>query len=535
MALVSSLDAAPNQPPTACFTVTPAAGTIAASFAVDATCSTDDHTAPAKLKVRWDWENDGVNDTASTTTKTASHSFGNEGVKTIKLEVRDTAGLVGTTTRTVRVVPTLTQSLVSEPAPPGAGEPDVDFSPGDPQRLVVSANTADSNVGTSLYPAFVSSDGGASWSRATGLDGTHTLDSGIEFDGSGRVFLSVIDGFTEDGTSQGVLVSRSTDGGLTYATRSFAMDAGTLFRFPDGSDHSPCVQGTNLLFDYPKMAADRGITSPYRNQLYVIARGVPFDLNGDGICERAETVFIRSLDAGETWVSGQVLPVLGPLTSGIGVGPDGVVYLTHSAFSAPFCPGGIGVAFRKSVDGGASFLPTTCAFPSDGSIQPDRAWTFADPSVPGVVYAAFNAAVTGLSNSLHIYVMRSTDGGDNWTAPVRVDDVLPDDVVDHYRPSISVSTTGRVDVIWFDYRNSTSKKLIQSGQTGDVYYSYSVNGGTTWSSNLRLSTSTSPLLASRFNDFLTVISSGSRAHAAYSQDTDGDGVYEALLTTLTFH
>ncbi len=74
-----------------------------------------------------------------------------------------------------------------------------------------------------------------------------------------------------------------------------------------------------------------------------------------------------------------------------------------------------------------------------------------------------------------------------------------------------------------------------SRQPGDVYYSYSVNDGTSWSSNVRLSTSTSPLLASGFNDFLTIISSGSKAHAVYSQDTDGNGIYEALLTTIAFH
>jgi len=411
----------------------------------------------------------------------------------------------------------------------------VDVHPADPQRLVVSANTADIPAGTSLYPAFVSSDGGASWSRATGLDATHTLDSGIEFDGNGRVFLSVIDGYTDDGTSEGVLVSRSTDGGVTYPTRSFALDANTLFRFPDGSDHHPCVQGTALLADYPKLAADKGSASPYRNTLYMMTRGVPFDLDGDSICERSETVIIRSLDSGDTWVSGQVLPDVASLTSSVGVGSDGTIYVTHSARSALVCPGAIGVVLHKSVDGGGSFLPATCAFPSDGSIAPDRTWTVASSSVAGTVYAAFNAAAAGLSNSLHIYVIRSTDGGSTWSAPVRVDDVLPDDVVDHYRPSISVSSTGRIDIIWFDYRNSASKKLIQSRQPGDVYASSSVNGGATWSPNVRLSATTSPLLASAFNDFLTVVSSGSRAHAVYSQDTDGDGIYEALLTTLTYH
>ena len=37
---------------------------------------------------------------------------------------------------------------------------------------------------------------------------------------------------------QGVVVTRSTDGGYTYPASVFAMDGNTQFRFPDGSFHA---------------------------------------------------------------------------------------------------------------------------------------------------------------------------------------------------------------------------------------------------------------------------------------------------------
>jgi len=49
---VSSATGAPNQPPTACFTVLPPSGNVSTVFNADAGCSTDDKTQVAKLKVR---------------------------------------------------------------------------------------------------------------------------------------------------------------------------------------------------------------------------------------------------------------------------------------------------------------------------------------------------------------------------------------------------------------------------------------------------------------------------------------------------
>jgi hypothetical protein len=93
----------PNTGPTAAFTIDPAAGTPGTAFRFDASGSTDAQDPMSALQVRWDWENDGTWDTDWTTAKAAGHPYGTLGTKVVKLEVRDTGGLTGSTTRVIIV------------------------------------------------------------------------------------------------------------------------------------------------------------------------------------------------------------------------------------------------------------------------------------------------------------------------------------------------------------------------------------------------------------------------------------------------
>ena len=86
-------------PPTASFTVSPDWGWMNVTiFNVDASSSSDNLTPSSGLQVRWDWENDGAWDTSYSTMKTSSHTYTTDGIKTIKVEVKDNAGLTSTTT-----------------------------------------------------------------------------------------------------------------------------------------------------------------------------------------------------------------------------------------------------------------------------------------------------------------------------------------------------------------------------------------------------------------------------------------------------
>jgi len=92
-----------NTPPTASFEVSPSVGSLATSFAVNASACTDAETGNSSLQVRWDWENDGIWDTSYSTSKSLSHQYTSLGLKTIKLQVQDAGGLTGVTTRQIVV------------------------------------------------------------------------------------------------------------------------------------------------------------------------------------------------------------------------------------------------------------------------------------------------------------------------------------------------------------------------------------------------------------------------------------------------
>lgn len=92
-----------NAAPVASFAINPTSGTTATTFNFDASGSSDNEDATAVLQVRWDWENDGTYDTNYSTTKTATHQYRTDGTYTVKLEVKDSAGLTNTTTKSITI------------------------------------------------------------------------------------------------------------------------------------------------------------------------------------------------------------------------------------------------------------------------------------------------------------------------------------------------------------------------------------------------------------------------------------------------
>ena len=125
----------PNAPPVASFTVSPTAGTVATVFQLDASASSDAEDPPGALKVRWDWESDGVWDTPRETAKTAQHQYVQAGSYVIRLEVLDTNRQANTTSIPVTVSTSDASPPVIQHTPPGA------VTVG--QSIIVEANVAD--------------------------------------------------------------------------------------------------------------------------------------------------------------------------------------------------------------------------------------------------------------------------------------------------------------------------------------------------------------------------------------------------------
>jgi PKD repeat protein len=91
--------------PTAFFTVTPESGRTTNYFVFDASGSWDGEDNVSQLKVRWDFDGDDTWDTQFGSSKAAVWIYALPGTYVAKLEVKDTEGMSGSTTRLVKVDP----------------------------------------------------------------------------------------------------------------------------------------------------------------------------------------------------------------------------------------------------------------------------------------------------------------------------------------------------------------------------------------------------------------------------------------------
>ncbi len=104
-----------NTPPTASLAVNPLIGVAGTTFQLDASASADAETPAANLQVRWDWENDGTFNTLWSTVKTQQHTYTDAGFHTVRVEVRDAAGLTDAAVRPFLVLPGAVLTLTVTP------------------------------------------------------------------------------------------------------------------------------------------------------------------------------------------------------------------------------------------------------------------------------------------------------------------------------------------------------------------------------------------------------------------------------------
>lgn len=91
----------------------------------------------------------------------------------------------------------------------------------------------------------------------------------------------------------------------------------------------------------------------------------------------------------------------------------------------------------------------------------------------GVAYLAF-AGWSGSTTGDDIYFTKSSDGGRTWSMPIRVND--DGSAAPQAEPSLALDPANNVYIAWTDARSGNN----------DVYFSKSVNGGISFSANLRV-------------------------------------------------
>lgn len=92
-----------NEPPYASFNTSFSRGNLSEILMVNASSCSDIEDDTSLLLIRWDWEGDNTWDTNWVLNKTATHKYTSPGNYTIKMEVKDTGGLISSQTHNSEV------------------------------------------------------------------------------------------------------------------------------------------------------------------------------------------------------------------------------------------------------------------------------------------------------------------------------------------------------------------------------------------------------------------------------------------------
>lgn len=124
------------------------------------------------------------------------------------------------------------------------------------------------------------------------------------------------------------------------------------------------------------------------------------------------------------------------------------------------------------------------------------------------------------NNPDDVKFVRSTDGGNTFSTPIRVNDDPVGQGVYHWEACMSVAKNGRIDAAWLDTRNDPT------AATSQLFHSYSLDGGLTWSKNEALSPSFNQSVGypqqNKLGDYFTVISEDDSANIAYAATFNGE-------------
>jgi hypothetical protein len=119
-----------------------------------------------------------------------------------------------------------------------------------------------------------------------------------------------------------------------------------------------------------------------------------------------------------------------------------------------------------------------------------------------------------------VMFVRSNNGGVTFSSPRRINDDPIDHAKWHWFGTLSVAPNGRIDSVWLDTRNATNNTDSQ------LFYSYSTDGGNTWSANVAVSNSFDPFLGypnqNKMGDYITMVSDNTGANVAYAATFNGE-------------
>ena len=243
------------------------------------------------------------------------------------------------------------------------------------------------------------------------------------------------------------------------------------------------------------------------------------------------STFSRSTDGGLSWLEPAELPNR-PVFGTVNVGPDGEVYVVgvpNSSFTSTFWvlrsdnakDPQASPLFDQVVQvdmGGALVLGDP---PNPAGLM-GQVWVATDHSegsTRGTAYVLCSVDPSG-GDPMDVNFIRSTDGGQDWSSPKRINDDAKDNDAWQWFGTLSVAPNGRIDAVWNDTRNSELDNI------SELFYAYSTDAGQTWSKNIPVSPAFDSHLGwpnqSKLGDYYDMISDNAQANLAYAATFNGE-------------
>ena len=145
------------------------------------------------------------------------------------------------------------------------------------------------------------------------------------------------------------------------------------------------------------------------------------------------------------------------------------------------------------------------------------------------VYVLASVARFSVNDPADVMFAKSTNGGANFAAPVRINDDTGTDARQWFG-TLSVAPNGRIDVIWLDTRDAPSGTFDSV-----LYYTYSEDEGETWTPQQAISEAFDPTVGypsqNKMGDYFDMKSDNDFAHIAWANTLNGgQDVYYTRVT-----
>jgi hypothetical protein len=374
-------------------------------------------------------------------------------------------------------------------------------APEEPSICINPKNTNLMVAGANINFFYWSSNAGYNWTKGTLSDNLNGVwgDPAMQVDTMGNFYFFHLSNPSSGGHwIDRIVCAKSTNNGVSYGNPGTYMGLNPNNRAQQDKAWSG-VDWTH---------------GPHGNWIYVT--WTQFDsYNSTQPNDSSRILFSRSSNSGANWLdppirlnalSGDCLDMDNTMEGAVpAVGPNGEIYV---GWAGPkVLNSQYGIYFQKSTDGGNTWLPAplyVCDQPGgwDYNISgiyranglPITCCDVSGGPYNGNIY--INWTDEAAPSDHDVKMVRSTNGGLNWSAPVRVNDDPPGK--EQFFTWMTIDqTTGYLYFVFYDRRNYSNTQT-------DVYMARSTNGGSTFTNFVVSSSPFTPTSSVFFGDYTNI-------------------------------